>query len=127
MTDPRDQLQQAPGATCTPGRELGGGGMSRVYLAHETALGREVVVKVIPPELAEGLSADRFAREVKLAARLQQANVVPVLAAGEADGLPYPTMAFVDGLSLRARLAAVLRRFNLDVGRLTKPDGGRSE
>ena len=58
-------------------RELGGGGMSRVFLAEETALGRTVVVKVIAPELTEGLSAERFTREVRLAARLQQANIVP--------------------------------------------------
>jgi hypothetical protein len=78
--------------------------MSRVYLATETALGRAVVIKVIARELLEGLSAERFAREVKLAARLQQANVVPLLSAGDADGLPYYTMPFVEGLSLRARL-----------------------
>src|SRR5574338_1055115 len=103
--DPRDQLQHTLGSSYTIERELGGGGMSRVYLAQETALGRQVVVKVIAPELAEGLSADRFAREVKLAARLQQANIVPVLSAGSAGGLPYYTMPFVDGLSLRARLS----------------------
>lgn len=85
-------------------RELGGGGMSRVYLAEETALGRQVVVKVIAAELAEGLSAERFQREMKLAARLQQANIVPVLTAGVAAGLPYYTMPFVTGESLRARL-----------------------
>ena len=105
MTDLRDQLQTTLGAAYALERELGGGGMSRVYLAQETALGRQVVVKVIAPELAEGLSAERFAREVKLAARLQQANIVPVLTAGEAGGLPYYTMPFVKGESLRARLA----------------------
>lgn len=104
MTDPRAQLQATLGTAYTLERELGGGGMSRVYLAQETVLGRPVVVKVIAPELAEGLSAERFAREVKLAARLQQANIVPVLSAGVAGGLPYYTMPFVEGLSLRARL-----------------------
>ena len=87
-------------------REIGGGGMSRVWLATETALDRQVVVKVIAPELREGLSAERFTREVKLAARLQQANIVPVLSAGTADGVPYYTMPFVTGESLRARLTA---------------------
>ena len=87
-------------------RELGGGGMSRVWLATETALDRQVVIKVIAPELREGLSAERFTREVKLAARLQQANIVPVLSAGTADGVPYYTMPFVTGESLRARLIA---------------------
>ena len=59
-------------------RELGGGGMSRVFVADEVALGRRVVVKVIAPEQMEGVSAERFTREMKLAARLQQANIVPV-------------------------------------------------
>ena len=79
--------------------------MSRVFLAEEAALGRQVVVKVLPPELAEGVSAERFTREVKLAARLQHPNIVPVLTAGEAAGLPYYTMPFVRGESLRTRLA----------------------
>lgn len=87
-------------------RELGGGGMSRVWVATETALDRQVVVKVIASDLTEGLSAERFAREVRLAARLQQANIVPVLNAGTAAGLPYYTMPFVTGESLRARLAS---------------------
>ncbi len=87
-------------------RELGGGGMSRVFLAEEAELHRTVVIKVIAPELAEGMSAERFTREVKLAARLQQANIVPVLSAGTADGLPYYTMPFVRGESLRARLVS---------------------
>ncbi len=106
MTDPRARLQQTLSSAYTIERELGGGGMSRVYLAQETALGRTVVIKVIAPELAEGLSAERFAREVKLAARLQQANIVPVLAAGQAGGLPFYTMPFVKGESLRARLSS---------------------
>ena len=102
----RDQLQRSLGAAYAVGRELGGGGMSRVFVAHEAALGRDVVVKVLAPDLAEGLSADRFAREIRLAAGLQQAHIVPVLAAGvTAEGLPYFTMPFVDGESLRQRMA----------------------
>jgi len=87
-------------------RELGGGGMSQVFLAEETALGRPVVIKVVAAELTEGLSAERFAREMKLAARLQQANIVPVLSAGVADGVPYYTMPYVKGESLRSRMAS---------------------
>jgi serine/threonine-protein kinase len=105
MTDLRTTLQTALGDAYTLERELGGGGMSRVFVAHETALGRTVVVKVIAPELVEGVSAERFAREVKLAARLQQANIVPVLSTGTSGSLPYYTMPFVTGESLRARLA----------------------
>ena len=104
--DLRDRLQAALGASYTLERELGGGGMSRVWVATETALGRQVVVKVIAPELTEGLSAERFTREVRLAARLQQANVVPVLSAGDAGGVPWYTMPFVRGESLRARMAS---------------------
>ena len=106
MSDLRDQLQASLGSAYTLERELGGGGMSRVWVATETALGRQVVVKVIAPELTEGLSAERFTREVRLAARLQQANVVPVLTAGDAAGLPYYTMPYVRGESLRARMAS---------------------
>ena len=80
--------------------------MSRVFVARDESLGRDVVVKIIAPESAEGLSAERFAREVKLAARLQQANIVPVLSAGTSGTLPFYTMPFVRGESLRARLAA---------------------
>ncbi len=107
MSDPlREQLQSTLAGAYTIERELGGGGMSRVFLAEESALGRAVVVKVLTPTLAAGVSADRFAREVKLAARLQHPNIVPLLAAGESNGLPYYTMPFVRGESLRARMAA---------------------
>ena len=105
MSDLRDRLQASLGAAYTLERELGGGGMSRVWVATETALGRQVVVKVIASELTEGLSAERFTREVRLAARLQQANVVPVLATGDAAGMPYYTMPYVRGESLRTRIA----------------------
>jgi serine/threonine-protein kinase len=87
-------------------RELGGGGMSRVFLATETRLNRKVVIKVLSSDLAAGLSAERFEREIQLAAQLQQANIVPLLSTGEAMGLPYFTMPFVEGESLRTRMAA---------------------
>ncbi len=99
------QLQTTLGGAYTIERELGGGGMSRVFLAVETSLGRRVVLKVLSPDLAAGVSAQRFSREVRLAASLQQANIVPVLTTGETVGLPYYTMPFVDGLSLHDRLA----------------------
>jgi serine/threonine-protein kinase len=104
MTDLRAQLQSALGDSYTLDRELGGGGMSHVFLATERALQRQVVIKVVRPELAEGLSAERFAREVRLSARLQQANIVPVLSAGDAGGIPWYSMPFVRGESLRVRL-----------------------
>jgi serine/threonine-protein kinase len=78
--------------------------MSRVFLAHEQRFGRAIVVKVLAPELAEGLSAERFEREIRHAASLQHPHIVPVLSAGDAAGLPYYTMPFVEGQSLRHRL-----------------------
>ena len=106
MSDVASRLGGALADRYALSRELGGGGMSRVFLAEEAELHRTVVIKVIAPELAEGMSAERFTREVKVAARLQQANIVPVLSAGTADGLPYYTMPFVRGESLRARLVS---------------------
>ncbi|MBM3906817.1 MAG: protein kinase [Gemmatimonadetes bacterium] len=86
-------------------RELGGGGMSRTYVATERALNRRVVIKVLAPELLHGVSVERFNREVLLAAQLQHPHIVPVLGAGDADGLPWFSMPYVDGESARARLA----------------------
>jgi len=103
----REQLQASLGANYALERELGGGGMSRVYVATEKTLGRTVVVKVLPPDLAHAVSIERFRREIAMAARLQHPHIVPLLTAGEADGLPYYTMPFIDGESLRARLARV--------------------
>jgi tRNA A-37 threonylcarbamoyl transferase component Bud32/tetratricopeptide (TPR) repeat protein len=105
MTNLRADLQSTLGTAYSLERELGGGGMSRVFLAEETALGRKVVVKVLPPELTAGVNVDRFKREIQVAARLQHAHIVPVLTAGEMSGVPYYTMPFVEGESLRARIA----------------------
>ena len=102
----REQLQESLGSAYTIERELGGGGMSRVFLATENRLRRKVVVKVLSPDLAAGVSAERFEREIQLAAQLQQANIVPLIATGDTNGLPYFTMPFVEGESLRARIAA---------------------
>ena len=85
-------------------RELGGGGMSRVFLATENALSRQVVIKVLPPDLAESVSSERFTREIRMAARLQHPHIVPLLSAGEALGVPWFAMPFVEGESLRDRL-----------------------
>lgn len=105
MTDVRSQLQSALGTAYTLRSELGGGGMSRVFLAHDPALGRDVVVKMLHPELASGVNTDRFKREIQLAAQLQHPHIVPILSAGEVDGLPFLTMPFVAGRSLRERPA----------------------
>lgn len=67
----RDQLQTSLRSAYTIGRELGGGGISRVFVAEDTTLGRSVVVKVRAPELTAGVNVDRFKREIRVAARLQ--------------------------------------------------------
>jgi serine/threonine-protein kinase len=110
----REQLQSVLGEAYSLGEELGGGGMSRVFEAHEAALDRQVVVKVLLPELAVGANAERFHREVAVAARLQHPNIVGVLSAGETAGLLYYVMPRVEGESLRARLE--------QVGRLSIPE-----
>src|SRR5918993_4437720 len=97
MDDLRSRLEQALAGTYAFERELGGGGMSRTYLAVERALNRRVVVKVLAPELLAGISVERFRREVLLAAQLQHPHVVPVLSAGDADGVPWVTIPFVAG------------------------------
>jgi serine/threonine-protein kinase len=79
--------------------------MSRVYVAHDRRLGRPVVIKVLRPELAASVSADRFDREIRLAAQLQDPRIVPLLAAGHVADMSFYTMPFVEGESLRARLA----------------------
>lgn len=104
-SDLLDLLRASLGATYTLEREIGGGGMSRVFVARESGLDRKVAIKVLPNSLAAGVNADRFAREIKLAASLQQANIVPLLSAGTAAGLPYYTMPLVEGESLRSHLA----------------------
>ena len=79
--------------------------MSRVFIAEETSLGRKVVVKVLPPDLAASVNVERFRREIQLAAQLQHPHIVPVLSAGISDGLPYYTMPLVQGESLRQRIS----------------------
>jgi Tol biopolymer transport system component len=81
-----------------------GGGMARVFVARELHLGRDIVVKVLPPELGAGINIDRFRREIQVAARLQQPHIVPLLFAGSKDGLLYYAMPRVEGETLRARL-----------------------
>ncbi|MGH7673821.1 MAG: protein kinase domain-containing protein [Gemmatimonadales bacterium] len=104
MPDLRDQLQSALGPLYRLTRELGGGGMSRVFLAEEVGLGRSVVIKVLPPEMGAAVSVERFRREIQLAAKLQHPHIVPLLTAGAGGDLLYYVMPHVEGESLRARL-----------------------
>src|SRR5688500_16566726 len=101
-----DRLRATIGDSYDIERELGGGGMSRVFLAEDVRLRRKVVVKVLSPELTSGMDMERFRREILLAAQLQHPHIVPVLTAGETDGLPYFTMPYVSGSSVRDRLDA---------------------
>ena len=103
--DFRAQLQANLNGTFSLERELGGGGMSRVFLATETALGRRVVIKTVPGDMLSGAAAERFRREILTAARLSHPNIVPVLAAGDAGGVPWFSMPWVEGASLREQLS----------------------
>jgi TolB-like protein/Tfp pilus assembly protein PilF/tRNA A-37 threonylcarbamoyl transferase component Bud32 len=101
-SDLRKRLEATLGDSCTIESELGRGGMSRVFLATETGLGRRIVVKVLPPELAAEVSIERFRREIQVAARLNHPHIVPLLNATSEGGLLYYTMPFVEGESLRS-------------------------
>jgi eukaryotic-like serine/threonine-protein kinase len=108
-TDLLSDLQTTLGAGYRVTRELVGGGMSRVFVAEEALLEREVVVKLLPPDLMAGLSVERFRAEIQHAVKLQHPHIVPVLSAGVieyGDGIrgPYYTMPFIRGETLRARL-----------------------
>ena len=103
--DLRESLAAALGSAYVIEREIGGGGMSRVFVARDTSLDRPVVVKALLPELASGVSVQRFAQEVHAAATLQSPHIVPVLCAGHTlDDIPYYIMPFVRGETLRTRL-----------------------
>ena len=80
--------------------------MSRVFLANEVSLDRTIVLKVLQSELAGAVMLDRFRREIQLAAKLQHPHILPVFSAGEVNGLPYFTMPFVNGESLRKQLGS---------------------
>ena len=86
-------------------RELGQGGMATVYLAEDLKHHRKVAVKVLRPELAATLGPERFAREIEVAARLQHPHILGLLDSGDADGFFYYVMPYVEGETLRERLA----------------------
>ena len=105
MAELSERLQTVLGNAYRLEKELGGGGMSRVFVAEETRLARRVVIKVLPPDLALEMRVDRFNREIQLSASLQHPHIVPLLAAGGADEILYYTMPFVEGEPLRTRLS----------------------
>jgi len=103
-TELGQHLRDALSDSYTLERELVGAGMSRVFVAEDRSLGRRVVIKVLPPEMAAAVRIERFRREIHLAASLTHPHIIPLLAAGEILGLPYYTMPFVEGESLKERL-----------------------
>ena len=104
MSDALDLLKAALANHYAIERELGSGGMATVYLAEDLKHNRKVAVKVLRPDLAKALGAERFVREIKLAARLTHPHILPVFDSGEAGGFLYYVMPLVEGESLRDRL-----------------------
>src|SRR5687768_17621338 len=104
MTDFEERLRSALSPAYDIERELTGAGMSRVFVAIDRALGRRVVIKVLPPELTAGVNRERFRREVQVAAQLQHPHIVTLLSAGEDGDILYYTMPYIEGESLRAAL-----------------------
>lgn len=104
VADHIDRLNSAVNDRYAIERELGSGGMATVFLAQDLKHERQVAIKVLRPELAAALGGDRFLREIKLTARLNHPHILPLLDSGEADGLLYYVMPFVDGESLRVRI-----------------------
>jgi serine/threonine protein kinase len=104
MTTPLDRLTAALADRYLIERELGQGGMATVYLAQDRKLGRAVALKVLRPELAAALGSERFLREIEIAAKLAHPHILGLHDCGEADGLLYYTMPFVEGETLRDRL-----------------------
>jgi Tol biopolymer transport system component/tRNA A-37 threonylcarbamoyl transferase component Bud32 len=100
-----DTLRRALADRYAIERELGQGGMATVYLAEDLKHRRKVALKVLRPEIAATVGADRFAREIEVAARLQHPNILPLLDSGEAEGFFFYGMPYVEGESLRDRLA----------------------
>ncbi len=103
--DPLDRLKAALADRYAVQRELGSGGMATVYLAEDLKLERHVAVKVVRPELAAVLGKERFLREVKITAKLEHPHILGLYDSGEADGFLYYVMPYVEGESLRDRLA----------------------
>ncbi len=104
MADPLDRLKTSLADRYTIERELGAGGMATVYLAQDVKHDRKVAIKVLRPELAAVLGAERFVQEIKTTANLQHPHILPLFDSGEADGFLYYVMPFIDGETLRDKL-----------------------
>src|ERR1044072_4770440 len=104
MSDVLPRLTSALESRYRIEREVGVGGMARVYLAHDIRHERDVAIKVLHPDLAAALESERFLAEIKTTAKLQHPHILPLLESGDADGLLYYVMPYVAGESLRTRL-----------------------
>ncbi len=104
MSDVAARLSSALANRYRVERELGAGGMATVYLAHDLKHDRQVAIKVLKPELAAVLGAERFLSEIKVTANLQHPNLLPLFDSGSADGLLYYVMPYLEGETLRARM-----------------------
>ena len=102
--EPLDRLKAAIANRYALERELGAGGMATVYLAHDLKHDRHVALKVLRPELAAVLGAERFVQEIKTTANLQHPHILPLFDSGEADGFLYYVMPFIEGETLRDKL-----------------------
>ena len=105
MADLLDSLREALADRYAVQRELGRGGMATVFLAEDLKHHRSVAIKLLHAELAAALGTERFLREIEIAARLTHPNILPLHDSGEAGGLLYYVMPYVDGESLRSHLA----------------------
>jgi eukaryotic-like serine/threonine-protein kinase len=104
MSDVVQRLATALGDRYTIERELGAGGMATVYLAHDLKHDRLVAIKVLKPELAAVLGAERFVVEIKTTAALQHPHILPLFDSGSADGFLFYVMPFIEGETLRSKL-----------------------
>ncbi|NNG15319.1 MAG: serine/threonine protein kinase, partial [Gemmatimonadales bacterium] len=104
MTDTIDRLKAALTDRYTIDREVGAGGMATVYLAHDVKHDRDVALKVLRPELAAVIGAERFLAEIKTTANLQHPHILPLFDSGEADSFLFYVMPYIEGEPLRDRL-----------------------
>ena len=118
MSDPAASISSALGGRYAIVREIGSGGMATVYLAEDVKHHRQVAVKVLRPELAAVIGAERFLTEIRTTAKLQHPHILPLFDSGEADGFLFYVMPFVQGESLRQRLDRETQLPIADVARL---------
>jgi eukaryotic-like serine/threonine-protein kinase len=124
MTEPLSRLSAALGDRYHLERELGRGGMATVYLAHDLKHDRQVALKVLRPDLAAVIGADRFLKEIKVTANLQHPHILGLIDSGAVDGLLYYVMPYVEGESLRDRLTVEKQLSVDDAVRITREVAG---